>query len=84
MTESSPLITMNSPHDSLKNRTETIGKCLEQTEIKVVDHQGKIVSINEIGELLIRGYNTMLGYWGDKEKTEETYTADRFLKTGLK
>lgn len=83
MTEASPLITMNSPNDTLENRTETIGKGLEQTEVKVVDQEGNIVRIGEIGELLVRGYNTMLGYWNDKQKTDETYTPDRFLKTGF-
>lgn len=82
MTEASPLITMNSPNDTFENRTQTIGKGLEQTEIKVVDNEGNLVSINEIGELLCRGYNTMLGYWDDDEKTKSTYTHDRFLKTG--
>lgn len=82
MTESSPLITVNLPEDSLEKRTQTIGKGLEQTEIKIVDNKGRIVKVNETGELLVRGYNTMLGYWNDKTKTDETYTQDRFLKTG--
>ena len=82
MTESSPLITVNLPEDSLEKRTKTIGKGLEQTEIKIVDNKGRIVKVNETGELLVRGYNTMLGYWNDKTKTDETYTQDRFLKTG--
>ena len=82
MTETSPLITINSVHDTLENKTHTIGKAVDHTEIKVVDLNGKTVPLNQPGELLIRGYNTMIGYWGDKKKTEETYTNDRFLKTG--
>lgn len=73
---------MSERHDSLEHRTQTIGKVVEHQEIKLVDKEGNIVPINEPGELLIRGYNTMVGYWNDKEKTEETYTHDRFLKTG--
>ena len=82
MTETSPLITINSVHDTLENKTHTIGKGVDHTEIKVVDLNGKTLPLNQPGELLIRGYNTMIGYWGDKKKTEETYTNDRFLKTG--
>jgi len=82
MTECSPLITVNFPNDSLEKRTQTIGKGLEQLEVKIVDNKGRIVKVNDTGELLVRGYNTMLGYWEDKKKTEETYTPDRFLKTG--
>jgi long-subunit acyl-CoA synthetase (AMP-forming) len=47
-----------------------------------VDKEGKILPVNEPGELLVRGYNTMIGYWNDKEKTDECYTHDRFFKTG--
>ncbi len=83
MTETSPLITINSVYDNLENKTHTIGKAIEHAEIKVVDSNGKTVALNQPGELLIRGYNTMLGYWGDKKRTEETFTNDRFLKTGL-
>jgi fatty-acyl-CoA synthase len=82
MTEASPLITINSPSDSFEKRTQTIGKALEHTELKVVDTKGRIAKLNEPGELLVRGYNTMLGYYDDKKKSEETFTADRFLKTG--
>lgn len=56
---------------------------LEHIEAKVIDQSGKIVNVNEPGELLVRGYNNMIGYWDDKAKTEETFTSDRFLKTGL-
>lgn len=82
MTETSPAITVSSVKDSLKHRTQSIGRTKEHLEVKIVDTEGKIVPINEPGELLVRGYNTMIGYWGDKEKTEEIYTPDRFLRTG--
>ncbi len=75
-------ISLNSYEDTFENRTQTIGKPVEHCEFKVVDKYGKSVPIGEPGELWIRGYNTMIGYWNDKEKTNETYSADRFLKTG--
>ena len=34
------------------------------------------------GELVTRGYSTMLGYWGDKAKTEEVIGQDRWFHTG--
>jgi fatty-acyl-CoA synthase len=82
MTESSPLITLNSIDDTFENRTETIGKAIEHIEIKVVDTNGRAVPIGQPGELLVRGFNTMIGYWDDEAKTKEVYTSDRFLKTG--
>jgi fatty-acyl-CoA synthase len=82
MTETSPVITLNSKNDTLENRTQTIGKVLGHVEVKLVDTEGKLVPVGQPGELLVRGHNTMIGYWDDKEKTEETFTSDRFLKTG--
>jgi fatty-acyl-CoA synthase len=82
LTEASPVITRNSINDSLEKRTQTIGTAIDHVEIKLVDKNGNIVKTNEIGELYARGYNTMIGYYDDNEKTNETYTHDRFLKTG--
>ena len=82
LTEAAPVITMGTIHDPLELRTQTIGRAIEHCEVKVVDKDGLIVPVNEPGELLVRGYNTMIGYWEDKAKTDETYTPDRFLKTG--
>ena len=82
MTETSPIITCNSKKDSLENRTQTIGKVAEHLEVKVVDENRNIVKRNEIGELYVRGYNTMLGYWDDKQKTDDSFTPDHFFKTG--
>jgi len=82
MTEASPLITLNAVDDTFENRTETIGKAIEHVEIKVVNANGTTVPIGQPGELLVRGFNTMIGYWEDEAKTKEVYTSDRFLKTG--
>ncbi len=82
LTETSPVITLGTINDSLERRTQTIGKVMEHLEVKLVDKEGIIVPIGEPGELLVRGYSTMIGYWDDEEKTKETYTNDRFLKTG--
>lgn len=55
---------------------------MEHQEAKVVDENENIVKHNEIGELYVRGYNTMIGYWDEKEKTQTSFTPDRFFKTG--
>lgn len=48
----------------------------------MVDPQGSIVPLGTIGELQVRGYNVMKGYWGDAENTAKTITEDGWLKTG--
>jgi fatty-acyl-CoA synthase len=82
MTETSPVVSMSSINDSSELRTATIGKPLEHLECKVVDENYRVVQYNQPGQLLVRGYSTLIEYWNDKDKTTDTYTYDRFLKTG--
>ena len=49
---------------------------------QIVDENGVAVSFGKPGELWIRGYCTMLGYWDDEENTKKTLTKDGWLKTG--
>lgn len=49
---------------------------------KVVDEDGKVVPIGTPGELYIRGYSNMLGYWGDENKTNDILSSDNWLRTG--
>nr|CAD7597656.1 unnamed protein product [Timema genevievae] len=56
---------------------------IDYLEVKVVDTEGKVVPMETPGELMVRGYNVMLGYWGDEEKTAEVMGADRWFRTGV-
>ncbi|CAG2061146.1 unnamed protein product, partial [Timema podura] len=56
---------------------------IDYLEVKVVDTDGKVVPMETPGELMVRGYNIMLGYWGDEEKTAEVMGADRWFRTGV-
>lgn len=51
-------------------------------QAKVVDDHGQTVPVGATGELLIRGYCVMLGYWEDEAKNRETITPSRWYKTG--
>nr|CAD7595694.1 unnamed protein product [Timema genevievae] len=81
MTEGVPLF-LSVPEDSLEQTLTTVGKAVKYAEFKVVDKEGKMVPMGSPGELWVRGYIVMLGYWGDEAKTRETITADGWLKTG--
>ena len=63
LTETAPVITISSVHDSLENRTQTIGRPMGHLEVKVVDKDGHIIPHDETGELLVRGYSTMIGWF---------------------
>lgn len=53
-----------------------VGQVSENIEVKIVDKDGKIVPFGTPGELCIRGYCTMLGYWEDEAKTKEAMGSD--------
>ncbi|NXG25079.1 ACSF2 synthetase, partial [Grallaria varia] len=82
-TENSPVTFMGFPSDSIDRRTETVGYILPHTEAKIVDPEtGQSVPLNSPGELQIRGYCVMLGYWNDPAKTSEVVTAEGWYRTG--
>jgi fatty-acyl-CoA synthase len=76
MTETGPLSTQTSPDDPIDLRVGTVGRVLPHTEVKVVDENDQIVPLDEPGELCVRGYNVMLGYWGDGEPGRWMHTGD--------
>jgi len=51
-------------------------------QAKVVDATGKMVPFGTPGELWIRGYLNMLGYWGEDDKTKEIFSPSHWVKTG--
>jgi amino acid adenylation domain-containing protein len=50
-----------------------IGQACANTELLVVDGQDRLVAPGEIGELLVRGPSTMLGYWNRPEQTDRAF-----------
>ena len=83
MTETSPVSTQTRADDDLERRTASIGRVHPHVEIKVADPDtGKTVERGEPGELCTRGYSVMLGYWDDREKTEEAIDSEGWMHTG--
>lgn len=82
MTETSSAIMVTSPTDTAERRVATVGRVVPHVEAKIVDPAGSTVRIGEAGEILVRGYSTMLGYWGDPETTSKTIDPEGWLRTG--
>ena len=81
MTETSPVSFQSSTTDPLERRVSTVGRIQPMLEAKVVDVDGSVVPVGATGELLVRGYSVMLGYWGDGERTREAIR-DGWMHTG--
>jgi acyl-CoA synthetase (AMP-forming)/AMP-acid ligase II len=57
------------PPSELDRRPTSMGKAIPDTEILVVDEEGKPVKPGETGELVHRGPTVSMGYWGQPELT---------------
>ena len=82
MTEASPIVTQTLPDDSFELRSSTVGVPLPHTEVKIVDPTGQVVAVGQPGEILIRGYNVMKGYYRMPEQTAAAIDADGWLHSG--
>ncbi len=82
MTETSPVTFQTRRDHPLERRVGTAGVAHPHVEAKVVDEKGASVPRNVTGELLIRGYAVMKGYWGDEQRTREAINADGWMHTG--
>lgn len=82
LTETTAVCFQSLPSDSEENILSTVGHLGDHWEAKVVDSDGKMVPYGTPGELWMRGYGNMMGYWEDEAKTKETLAEDGWLKTG--
>jgi len=82
LTESTGCVSMCRPGDSPERIARTCGAPLPGIEVRVVDDAGNEVPRGTEGELLVRGYNVMLGYFDDEAATRATIDADGWLHTG--
>ena len=82
LTECGGCATLCDPSDDVNTVATTCGKALPGTEVRCVDEQGNTVPVGQAGEVLLRGYHIMQGYFEDAKATEETIDADGWLHTG--
>jgi acyl-CoA synthetase (AMP-forming)/AMP-acid ligase II len=60
----------------------TSGRAVDGVEVVVVGADGGVLPAGEAGEVLVRGYGVMSGYWEDEAATAEAVDADGWLHTG--
>jgi acyl-CoA synthetase (AMP-forming)/AMP-acid ligase II len=82
LTEATGTATMCRRGDDPETIATTSGRAIPDTEVRVVDAVGRPVPVGKPGEVVIRGYNVMAGYFEDPVATAETIDADGWLHTG--
>lgn len=59
------------PPEDIDRKPESVGVAIPNTEMWIVDENGRRVGPGVVGQLVIRGATVMKGYWGKPEATAE-------------
>jgi fatty-acyl-CoA synthase len=82
-TEMQGVVTAVHRDDTEADQAETIGQPLPQVEVIIADPETlSVMPLGQPGEICVRGYQTMIGYFGQPEATAAAITPDGFLRTG--
>jgi acyl-CoA synthetase (AMP-forming)/AMP-acid ligase II len=82
LTESTGVVSMCRPEDDPETIATTSGRAIPDIEVRCVDGAGNEVPRGEPGEIVVRGYNVMKGYFDDPAATAETIDTGGWLHTG--
>ncbi len=83
LTESTGVVTICRPDDDAETIATTSGRAIAGVEVKCANPDtGEEVARGSEGEIWVRGYNVMKGYFDMPEATAETITAEGWLRTG--
>jgi fatty-acyl-CoA synthase len=82
-TEMQGVVTGVFPDDSAEDQSQTIGQAMPHVEIKIADPgTGEVLPLGQEGEICVRGYQTMVGYFAMPEETAKTLKPDGWLHSG--
>lgn len=83
LTETAPTVTITRDSDPPETRDTTVGRPLDGVEVKVGDvTTGALHGPEAVGELVVRGFNVMSGYYRMPSETKRSLTEEGFFKTG--
>ena len=83
MTETSPVCTMTNTEDSIEKRVSTVGRKMPFIEVKVVDPEtNEDCPPNTPGEVVVRGYSVMKGYYNMPEATANSIDSEGWYHSG--
>jgi len=82
LTEAHSIVATCLPSDPPEIIAGTVGRAIDDVEVVIADDDGLPVANGTPGEILVRGYTVMDGYWDDPAATARAIDADGFLHTG--
>lgn len=83
MTETAGIFAINEPHDDRVTRSTTQGRPFPGVEVRIVDPEtGRDQPAGAMGEIWVRGYCVMEGYYRNPEQSAAALTRDGWLRTG--
>ena len=82
LTECGGCATICEPSDDANTVANTCGHALSGTELRCVDENNQPVAAGQAGEVVLRGYHVMKGYFEDEKATAETIDSEGWLHTG--
>ncbi|MCU1455149.1 MAG: AMP-dependent synthetase and ligase [Acidimicrobiales bacterium] len=82
LTEASGIVAMCRHGDDPEVIAQTAGRTVEGMTIRIADEAGNELPAEVAGEVLVRGYTVMQGYFDDPEQTAQTIDAEGWLHTG--
>ncbi len=82
-TETSPCISIADWDSDIKFKALSGGRILENVDVRIADPNTNIpLNTGEIGEIQVKGYNVMQGYYNMPEANKHVFTEDGWLKCG--
>ncbi|KAF9733243.1 hypothetical protein PMIN06_009443 [Paraphaeosphaeria minitans] len=82
MTESCSCITAHPPDKYAYKYAHSGGAVCASTEVKILKEDGTEGEMGEVGEVLARGPQVVMGYLNNEIATRDTFDEDGFLHTG--
>ncbi len=82
LTECCGIVAMCRYDDDPTTIATTSGRAIPGIEVRCIGENGAEVARGEPGEVVVRGYNVMQGYFEESTATDETIDADGWLHTG--
>jgi len=67
--------------DDAVRKPGSVGRPVFHADVRIVDRQGRLCEIGQVGEIVVRGSIMMTEYWRDPVKTEDTIRGG-WLHTG--